>query len=224
MGAAMQLVMPFSASPSYHAADFIRGESNAEALRWVESWPNWPYSIILLHGPKGSGKTHLSHVFAVRAHATMIDVARVGSLPADHLLTGNHCWVLDNMDAATDAPALAQLINHVRARGDYLLMTATDAASQLLFALPDLRSRLLALPSAALGAPDDALLVGVLAKEFADRQLRIAPDVVHYAATYLERSYAAMQQFANAVDALSLARGRAITLPLVRELLKVQDK
>ncbi len=220
----MQLVMPFSASPSYHAADFIRGESNAEALRWVEGWPNWPYSIILLHGPKGSGKTHLAHVFADRANATMIDVARLGSAPADHLLTGNHCWVLDNMDAVANQPALAQLINHVRARGDYLVMTASNAAAQLPLDLPDLRSRLLAVPSIALGAPDDALLLGVLAKAFADRQLRMAPDVLQYAANQLERSYEAMQQFAADADALSLARGRAITLPLVRELLNRPDK
>ena len=220
----MQLVMPFSASPSYHAADFIRGESNAEALRWVESWPNWPYSIILLHGPKGSGKTHLAHVFAERTNATRIDGARVGSVPADHLLTGNHCWMLDNVDTITDQPALAQLINHVRARGDYLLMTASMAAPQLPFELPDLRSRLLALPSAALGAPDDALLLGVLAKAFADRQLRIAPDVLSYASNQLERSYESMHLFASELDTVSLARGRAITLPLVRELLNRRDK
>ena len=220
----MQLVMPFAAAASYDAADFIRGESNEEALRWVESWPNWPYSMMLLHGPKGSGKTHLAHVFAERSRATMLDVARLGIAPADHLLVGNHCWVMDNVNAVRDQPAFAQLINHVRARGDYLLMTASTAASQLPFDLPDLRSRLLALPSIALGAPDDALLLGVMAKAFADRQLRLAPEVMQYAATHLERSYEAMQQFADAVDRLSLARGRAITLPLVRELLNRADK
>jgi len=216
----MQLVMPFSSAPSYHAADFIRGAANAEGVRWVEAWPEWPYSMLLLTGPKGSGKTHLSHVFAARARATIIPTERVGTAPADHLLTGNHCWVLDNIDSITDAPALAQLINHVWARGDYLMMTAAAPAAQLSIPLPDLRSRLLAMPSITLGAPDDALLAGVLAKEFADRQLRVAPDVLNYAATRLERSYSSMQQFAARIDALSLARGKAITLPLVRQLLR----
>ena len=219
----MQLVMPFAPSASYEVADFIHGNANEEALALVERWPDWPYSMLLVHGPKGSGKTHLAHVFAARARAHFIAPARIGQVPADQILTGNHAWIIDGLADVTDAPALAQLINHVRARGDYLVITATDAASHLAIALPDLRSRLVALPSVALGAPDDALWMGVMAKQFADRQLRIAPDVLQYAAQHLERSFEAAQQFAQAMDQLSLERGRAITLPLVRETLKNPD-
>lgn len=216
---ATQLIMPFAVTPSYHAADFIAGESNAHALALVESWPNWPYSIVLLHGPKGSGKTHLTHVFAARTGAMFLTPERLGTATADQLLTGGHCWILDGIEAVQDEAALAQLINHARARGDYLLLTAAAAAPQLPIKLPDLRSRLNALPSVALTAPDDALLSGVLAKAFADRQLRIPPDLLHYALTRMERSYEAAQQVAASVDQLSLARGRAVTAPLIREAL-----
>lgn len=216
----MQLVMPFAPAASFETADFIRGNANEEALSLMERWPDWPYSIVLVHGPHGSGKTHLAHVFAHRAHASFIAPERVGKLPADQLLTGNHAWVLEDVEAVSDAPALAQLINHVRARGDYLVLTAQAPATALAIPLPDLRSRMLALPSVALGAPDDALLMGVLAKQFSDRQLRITPEVLHYAATHLERSFEAAQAFAAQMDALSMARGRGITLPLVREALK----
>ncbi len=215
----MQLIMPFAAAPSYHAADFIRGAANAEALAWMERWPDWPYSIILLHGPSGSGKTHLAHVFAEKSGAAMIDPARIGSRPAEQILTGNHSWVIDGLDEVTEEAALAQLINHVRARGDYVLMTARESAHQHVFKLPDLSSRMKALPAVALGAPDEALLSGVLAKAFADLQLRIAPEVLSYAINQLERSYEAVHQFARAMDHLSLTRGRAITIPLVKEAL-----
>lgn len=215
-----QMVMPFAPAVSYAAEDFIRGESNQEAHGLVEHWPNWPYSIMLIHGPKGCGKTHLSHVFAARAKAGIIDAVRIGQATADQLLTGNHAWVLDNVQQVTDQAALAQLINHARARGDYLLILADAPGSQLHFTLPDLKSRLAMLPAVALGAPDDALLMGVLAKAFADRQIRITPDVLAYAVARLERSYAAAQQFAAQMDQLSLARGRAVTLPLVREALQ----
>lgn len=215
----MQLVMPFAPSVSFDPADFIRGEANATALSLVERWPDWPYSIVLVHGPEGSGKTHLAHVFAARARATLLDASRIGKLPADQMLTGNHAWVLDGIESISNPAAFAQLINHVRARGDYLLMTALRPAAALDIALPDLRSRLLALPSVALGVPDDMLLMGVLAKQFADRQLRVAPEVLSYAASHIERSFDAAQQFAARMDAFSMARGRAITLPLVREAL-----
>lgn len=217
---ALQLVMPFAPSPTYHAADFIRGIGNAEALDLIERWPDWPYSIVLLHGAPGSGKTHLAHVFAARSGASFLPVARIGEAPADQLLTGNHCWVIDDITALREEAALAQLINHARARGDYVLMTAPAPVAQLPLALADLRSRLIALPTISLGAPDDALLTGVLAKEFADRQLRITPEVLSFAINHLERSYQAVQQFAERMDAISLARGRAITLPLAREALR----
>ncbi|MFZ4540601.1 MAG: HdaA/DnaA family protein [Rickettsiales bacterium] len=219
----MQLVMPFGRSTSYEPADFIAGASNADALALVERWPDWPYSIMLVHGPSGSGKTHLAHLFAARTRATDIAPERVGSRPADQLLTGNHTWVLDGLESVSDAPALAQLINHVRARGDYLLLTASSPAAELAFTLPDLRSRLLALPAVRLGEPDDALLMGVLAKQFADRQLRITPDVLQFAAQHIERSYAAAEAFVKALDSLSLASGRAITIALVREASKNPD-
>lgn len=216
----MQLIMPFAAQRSYHEADFIRGEANSAACDWIERWPDWPYSLLYLHGPKGSGKTHLAHVFAARASASFIDPARIGQSPADQILTGNHSWIIDSLDEVTDEAALAQLINHARARGDYVLITAAQAADNRSFKLPDLSSRLRALPAIAIAAPDDALLTGVLAKSFADLQLRIAPEVLQYAVNQLERSYSAIQQFVRTMDHLSLTRGRAITIPLVREALR----
>lgn len=219
MADAQQLVMPFAPATSYAPEDFIRGEANFEACQLVDGWPNWPYSIMLLHGPTGCGKTHLAHLFAARSGATLLDASRVGTATADQLLAGNHAWVLDNVTQVRDQAALAQLINHARARGDYLLLVADAPAAHLPFTLPDLTSRLIMLPAVMLGAPDDALLMGVLAKAFADRQLRIAPDVLSYATARLERSYEAAQQFAAQMDQLSLVRGRAVTLPLVREAL-----
>ena len=216
----MQLVMPFARATSYDPADFIRGAGNEDALQLIERFPDWPYSMVLLHGPKGCGKTHLAHVFAARARATFIAPERLGTAPADQLLVGNHAWVIDGIEAVKDHAALAQLINHVRARGDYVLMTAQSAAAELAITLPDLRSRLLALPSIALGAPDDALLMGLLAKQFADRQLRITPEVLAVAVLHIERSYEAAQAFVRAMDTLSLSVGRAITPALVRTAMK----
>ncbi len=218
-GASMQMVMPFASATSYHAEDFIRGEGNEKALGLIERWPDWPYSLVVVHGPKGSGKTHLAHVFAQRTRAQFIPPSRIGNAPADQLLAGGHAWVIDGLEQVKSEDALAQLINHARARGDYVLMSANCPPSQLPFKLKDLTSRLTALPEVALGEPDDALLMGVLAKAFADRQLRVGLDVLQYAVTRLERSFEAAQRFAQQVDEASLASGRGVTLPLIRSVL-----
>jgi chromosomal replication initiation ATPase DnaA len=220
MGALLkQMVMPFAPATSYQPDDFIAGSANAAALSLVERWPDWPYSLVVVHGPAGCGKTHLAHRFAARHRASFLPVERIGKVPADMLLAGNHGWVIDGLEGVRDEVALAQLINHARARGDYILMTARSAPSQLAIQLNDLRSRITALPEVALGAPDEALLEGVLAKEFADRQLRVAPEVIRYSVRRLERSFEAVQRFADSVDTASLASGRAVTLNLARQLL-----
>lgn len=221
MGALMkQMVMPFASATSYHPEDFIRGTANEAALLLLQRWPDWPYSLVVVHGPKGSGKTHLAHWFAARAGASFIAPSRIGAVPADQLLTGNHAWIIDGLEQVKSEDALAQLINHARARGDYVLMTADSAPSKLAFTLKDLKSRLTALPEMALGLPDDALFAGVLSKAFADRQIRVSPDVIGYAVARLERSFEAAQRFAARVDEISLSTGRAVTLPLVRGLLE----
>lgn len=215
-----QLVMPFAPMVSYQPEDFIAGNANARALDLVTRWPDWPYSLVVVHGPQGCGKTHLCHLFARRAQATFIDPARVGTVPADQLLAGNHGWILDGLEAVADPAALAQLINHARARGDYVLMTASAPPAALASGLPDLQSRLAAMPEVALGLPDDALLAAVLAKSFADRQLRVVPDALVYAVTRLERSFAAAQHFAARVDEASLATGKRVGLAFMREMLR----
>jgi chromosomal replication initiation ATPase DnaA len=66
--------------------------------------------------------------------------------------------------------------------------------------------------------PDDALLGAVLVKHFADRQLRVAPEVIAYLLTHIERSFAAAAEMTSRLDSVSLRDGRAITVPLARQL------
>lgn len=214
--APQQLVMPFAVAPSYQPQDFIRGAANGKALELIERWPNWPYSLLVLHGSASSGKTHLAHYFAAHANAIFLDPARIGTVPAEQLMSGHHSWVIDGIDPLPNEAALAQLINLARARGDYVLMTARAAPARLKAGLADLRSRLASLPEVGLGLPDDALLEAVLTKAFADRQVRVAPEALAYAVARLERSFAAAHRFAEALDRDALASGSKVNLALMR--------
>jgi chromosomal replication initiation ATPase DnaA len=85
--------------------------------------------------------------------------------------------------------------------------------------LPDLASRLAAMPAVAIAPPDDALLAAVLVKLFADRQLAIGADVVDYLVGRMERSFAAASAMVERLDRAALAERRAVTVPLVRKML-----
>ena len=64
----------------------------------------------------------------------------------------------------------------------------------------------------------------VLAKQFDDRQLRVPDDVVAYLVQRMERSFAAIGAVVEALDSLSLAERRNITVPLARRALDGLDQ
>ena len=61
--------------------------------------------------------------------------------------------------------------------------------------------------------------MAILAKLFADRQVRVAPGVIEYVIPRIERSFSAIQTFVTDTDNMALKDKRQITIPLVRQVL-----
>ena len=99
------------------------------------------------------------------------------------------------------------------------MLTGRDAPGRWPLEMPDLTSRLAALPVARVAPPDDALLSSLMVKLFADRQLQVAPAVIRYLALRIERSFSAAEDAVAALDRLSLARQRPVTRVLAAEVL-----
>ncbi len=194
-----QIALPLAYAPRLGEADFFISDANREAVAWLAEPRRWPMPRTLLVGPEGSGKTHLAALFAARHAATVVDDADIGTDP--EMLF--HAW-----NAATPARPL--------------LLTARAVPRDWGHGLPDLASRLGATPLVRLGQPDDALLAALLDNNLAARGLRVPPEVSAYILTRLERSAAAVRAAVAALDVLSLAERRAITVPLARELLEAQ--
>ena len=107
--------------------------------------------------------------------------------------------------------ALFHLLNSAREYGAWLLLTARRGPTAEWPALPDLASRLRALPVATLALPQGDLLRAVLVKLCDERQLVVEPDVIDYMFHRMERSLAMARQLIAALDSEALARGRPIT-------------
>jgi chromosomal replication initiation ATPase DnaA len=199
--------------PQYHRADFLVSESNRAAFDLIERWPDWPARAVVLHGPGGCGKTHLAHLWCARSGAPLIqgvDLTRPGDLPV--------AVAVDDADRA-DERSLLHLYNLTLERGGGLLLTMPASPARLAIGLADLGSRLRSLPVAGIASPDDELLKAVLAKHFADRQLRVAPEVLAYLVARIERSFAAAANITGRLDQLALETRRAVTIKLAREVL-----
>ncbi|RAU21044.1 DNA replication protein [Paramagnetospirillum kuznetsovii] len=225
-----QIPLDLGHRPALSEADFLVAPCNAEAHAWLCRWPDWPNPASVIHGPAGSGKTHLAHLFAARlfaigAKARIIEAAALDMAAPPLLLDGVKAVVVEDCDRGKlDETALFHLINLVKESGANLLLSGREPASRWPVKLPDLRSRLNAMPSLAIGAPDDELLAAVLVKQFTDRQVRIGEGLVPYLLGRMERSFEACARLVERLDRAALAERRAVTVPLARRVLEQEDQ
>jgi chromosomal replication initiation ATPase DnaA len=114
---------------------------------------------------------------------------------------------------------LFHFLNRLRELRGSLLLLHREAPARWPVQLPDLASRLAAIPAIAVAEPDDTLLAAVLSKHFADRQLTVGDDVIDFLVRHIERDFAAAATAVAAIDQAALSSRRRITLPLVRQVL-----
>ncbi len=209
---ARQFALPFPQHHHYAPADFLPGACNAAALAWLENPSAWPARRLLVHGPDGVGKTHLLHVFASRHHAALLPAMAVRRLepPPDCA-----ALAIDDADSVADPRALLHLLNVTAERGMKVLLAARTPPAAWPMELADLASRLRAITTVALHAPEDDLLRPLLARLLADRQLRVPEKLQDFLLARLPRTGGALREAAARLDRLSLAEGRHVSRALV---------
>lgn len=218
-----QLALDLVYRPAFGREDFLVGSSNAAAVAWLDRWPDWPGRGLVIHGPAASGKSHLASVWRATSGARVLDTQPEVLRQATAAHHAEDCVVVEDIDPPLDERALLHLYNAVTADGGYVLMTARAAPAAMTFTLPDLASRLRALPAVALSDPDDDLLAVVLMKLLADRQISVKADVVRYLVERMERSFEAAGRVAAALDRASLAARRPIGKGMAGEVLAQMD-
>lgn len=220
-----QLGFNLPSRPALGRESFFVAPSNAFAMSMVEDWKNWSLGKLVLSGPPGSGKTHLSTVWSGLSGARLIAATDVLDHHLPDLATAPVA-VEDVPDIAGNAALETQMFhlhNLVLEMGHQILFTGTGPVAAWGISLPDLNSRLLGAPLARLDVPDDTLLSMLLVKLFADRQLMTKPNLISYLLPRIERSFAAAIAVVEQLDAASLAQKRPITRELARHVLDNRD-
>ncbi|MGL5838533.1 MAG: ATPase [Sphingorhabdus sp.] len=169
--------------------------ANADAFAALGNSAGWPGHCAILAGPPRSGKTLMARYFVGRGGLAIDDADR---LTDEELF---HKW------------------NAAKNDGAALLLLSRQPPANWGIELPDLRSRLGAAQIFEIGAPDDELAEQLLLKYLHDRGTSIGPEALAFVLRRIERSHEAIEDFAKEANALALAEGSAITLPLVRRLI-----
>ena len=217
-----QLPFDFECRPSLGGEDFLVASSNHEAVAWLDNWPNWPSPLLILYGPPGCGKTHLSNVFMASTGAVCLTPAIMRDSNLDGLFNSQKFFVVDDKEINTfhnfSEISLFHFYNNLIIQGGYMLITAESHPVNWDFELADLSSRVKASQAIGIGMPDDDLIKVVLVKLFSDRQVRVETSVIEYITRRIERSFDEVRKFVQCANELALVEKKGITLAVARQV------
>ena len=70
----IQLSLNLKKKKIYEKDDFLVSNSNKEAYRLINSWPEWRSRKIIIFGDSGTGKPHLSKIWQNKASAIILNL------------------------------------------------------------------------------------------------------------------------------------------------------
>ena len=215
-----QIPLAIGLGPEPGFENFQSGRNDL-VLEVLSHWRE-PGPPIYLHGPAGSGKSHL---IAALAGLVRELGGRTGWFDADSPLpwTFDEGWTLIVIDQA-------ERLDPARQHAAFtLFVEAAPHGTQVLGAgrlppvdLPvreDLRTRFGWGPVYELQALDEAGTRAVLRREAEARGILLAEDVMDYLMTRFARDLGSLKGLLHRLDRFSLAEKRAITVPLLKRML-----
>lgn len=200
-------------------ANFVAGSGNGEPLAALTRWlaAADAETSFCLYGAPGCGCTHLLRASGLHYVDAARDPDLRGAAAPEQL-------AVDHVESLSPAGqiALFNLFNRCKAGGGKLL-TAAHQPPAALAVREDLRTRLGSGLIYRLQALSDAEKVTALAAQAEARALKLPAEALTYLLHHAPRDMRALSALIVALDRYTLEHQRAVTLPLLRELL-IQEK
>lgn len=167
-------------------SSFVLAECNEQVYRWLQNTHRWPTNHAMIIGPRFSGKTHLSHIWANRYNAQFI---------ANNYdpINPDACHVVDSLENLTDENYIMRIFYQVDepvlwvARDEYRLDNNIS--------LKDLKTRLAAIVKIKITNPDEDTFKKILKKRCKDFGIYMSSEILEYVVRRIDITYAALEDF-----------------------------
>jgi chromosomal replication initiator protein len=209
---------------------FVVCDGNAGALQFARriAYPDDSENLLYIHGPAGSGKTHLlkaiGQVMGTDSNRPVPYLSFREPITVDGLccrFSQAEALIVDDLHLISDdgdlRAALWQVFNDFHSSGRKIALAGLYAPRELPFLDDHLVSRLLWGLVVRVDVSDDHSRQMILKKIAADRQVRIPDDVVDFILMTTSREVGDLISVFESVFRLSMELKRRITLPLARE-------
>ncbi|MCR9276884.1 MAG: DnaA/Hda family protein [Pseudomonadaceae bacterium] len=232
-----QLALPFPLRERMNFAGFVSAGNEELVARLRHA--HFGFSALWLHGTAFSGKTHLLQASCSDAlHVSSRSGAsgRVLYLPAKDIRAEDALpglferadialLCVDDCDAWLGDPDSEALImsvyQHVLESEGQLLLSAALPALDTRFALPDLASRLRAAQAFHVTPPAEQFWAQLLKRRAAGRGFELDDRVLDFWLARGPRSFEALMQQLDAIDAATLHEQRKVTVPFLKRQLGI---
>jgi len=221
MQAKTQLTLDFEHRAALGYEDFLVTDVNIQAVHCLDTWQQWIGGMLLIIGPLGCGKSHLSAVFCQATGAKFISDKELDD--SKGIECASAFSIFENCDQGLTVnreEALLHLFNSVKEQNARLLLTAKTPPSRWNIKLKDLSSRMNTVTQIAIKEPDDALMTALLVKLFADRQLKIDAPIIDYIIKRIERSFDAARTLVEFIDMKAMQTHRSLSVQFVGQMMR----
>jgi len=225
----IQLSLNLKKKKIYEKDDFLVSNSNKEAYRLINSWPEWRSRKIIIFGDSGTGKTHLSKIWENKTSAIILNLNKLKKIKFESFFQKKNIFIIENISSFFDKinkkeknnleKKLLHFYNLIEEKKGYLLLTSLIAPKLWKISLPDLKSRILSSIAVKIKKPNDELLSSVLVKLFVDKQILIDKKIIKFIVYRSERSFANLENIVNKIDKQSLITKKKININFVKKLI-----
>jgi chromosomal replication initiation ATPase DnaA len=179
-------------------ANFHVTSGNQAAVTMLRARDRWPSAAVLILGPTGSGKTHLGQAWQSKMDGEFIDDAH-----------------------QADETRLFDAINRALAgQISGLVLASSQAPTEWGVSMPDLKSRLNAMPTLTLAEHDEASLEPILRELFEQAGRVVGQDVVTFVLQQCERSVEALRDLVLELDVAAGSKKADLTKKFVAKYLR----